>query len=720
MEKPELSHPDAPLRERMAVPISRRALLMLAAAASADIGGRDASTTAAADAVLDALDLTRPDMAEVKSALDRGDAAGARSALARHFRTRTGPRWHFDPANPPRDASSGDMRTADMALKHAFTSVGIEHTFGETIDWAFNPTTQPGSPHAADHEWTWQLNRHSAWSALARAYNKTGDARYGTELARQIAEWIRANPRPEGRALNSPYSRWRTIEAGIRMFGSWPEVYHRMLRSPEVFPDDVLLAMADCMRMHAEYLDRFPTGGNWLCMEANGQYHIGVLFPEFKDASGWRERALTRLRREIDAQVYPDGVQIELTPGYHNVSLNNFVGTLRLARMNDLPLPDGYQAGLERMYDLNMRAMSPDRDVPAFNDSWHVDVPRTLADGLQLFPKRQDWEWIASDGKSGRRPEITSLHFPFAGWAVMRSGWTRDARFLMMECGPFGYGHQHEDKLSFVMHAFGQRLVYDAGSYAYDASDMRRYVLSARGHNVIHVDGMEQNRRGGPRTGYVVKEPVAMAWSTDERYDFAAGTYGKLPDEAWGKDRKRGIVHTRRVLFVKPNWWVICDTVEPGDNEEHRYESTFHLDADDAAVDPETLAVTTRRSGPQLSIIPLKAAGLRARVIAGQTEPVLQGWLPRQHGRTGADPRPCVYYSVTASGPIHLLYVFAPHPGNVSCPISSVSATEVSGAVVTARIEPKRGRAWVYALMGDGSVRLTGQDGRVAQFDAPR
>ena len=695
-------------------------LLITAAAIPAAIGRQDPAAAGFSDALLDALDLTRPDMAEVKAAMDRGDSAGARAALARHFRTRTAPRWHLDPANPTRNASDGDMRIADQALKHSFTSVGIEHTFGEAIDWSFNPTTQPGSPHAADHEWTWQLNRHSAWTALARAYNRTGDARYGTELARQIADWIRSNPPPEGRALNSPYSRWRTIEAGIRMFGSWPEVYHRMVRSPDVFGDDVLLAMVDCMRRHAEYLDQFPTGGNWLCMEANGPYHVGVLFPEFANAAGWRERALKRLRREIDAQVYPDGAQIELTPGYHNVSLSNFVGTLRLAQLNGLPLPDGYQAGLKRMYDLNMRAMSPDRDVPPFNDSWPLDVPRVLAEGLRLFPGRQDWEWIATDGKSGSPPGETSLTFPYAGWAVMRSGWTRDARFLMMECGPFGYGHQHEDKLSFVLHAFGARLVFDAGSYAYDASDMRRYVLSARGHNVIHVDGMEQNRRGGPRDGYVVKEPVAMAWSTDERYDFAAGTYGRLPEEAWGKDRKRGIIHTRRVLFIKPDWWLICDTVEPDDNEEHLYESTFHLDADDASVDPDTLAVSTRRSGAQLIVIPLRQAGLAARIVKGQTEPVLQGWLPRQHGRTGADPRPCIYYQTKSSGPVHMLYAFAPSPEGAPCPITRVASVQVPGAVVAGRVESRRGRAAVYALMGDGTVQFTGQDGRTARFSAPR
>jgi hypothetical protein len=32
------------------------------------------------------------------------------------------------------------------------------------------------------------------------------------------------------------------------------------------------------------------------------------------------------LYEELDNQVYPDGVQIELSSGYHHVSLNNFLG----------------------------------------------------------------------------------------------------------------------------------------------------------------------------------------------------------------------------------------------------------------------------------------------------------------------------------------------------------------------------------------------------------
>lgn len=658
------------------------------------------------DDLLGALDLDRPELAAVRASVQAGDAPAALRAFAAHLRARTRPRWLVDPVSPSRDASREEIAIADRALAHTFDSVGIRHAFGDEIDWSFNPTTQPGSPDASDHEWTWQLNRHSAWASLARAYNATGDTRYGRELASQIRDWIRDSAVPEGRALQSPFSRWRTIESGIRMFSSWPEVYHRMVRHPDVFPDDVLLAMVNCMRRHAEYLDAFPTGGNWLCMEANGQFHVGVLFPEFRDAGKWRDNALSRLRREIDAQVYPDGAQIELTPGYHNVSLRNFVGTLKLAQLNEVTLPDGYQAGLERMYDMNMRAMSPDRDVPPLNDSWSVNVRQVLSEGLGLFPKRADWEWIATDGKQGKRPSQTSILFPYAGWAVMRSGWDSEARFLMMDCGPFGYGHQHEDKLSFVLHAFGRRLVFDAGSYAYDSSDTRRYVLSARGHNVIHVDGLEQNRRGGPRGGYVVKAPVDVTWHTDASLDYVAARYGTLPEENWGPAKLRHVVHTRRVLFVKPDYWIVCDTLEPTDQAEHLYESTLHLDAADVAVDQGTRVVTTKGDGPGLKVIPLAVNGLAVRIVAGQKEPTVQGWLPRRHGLTGADPRPCVYYSLRGAGRLHLLYVFAPAPSGKPFAVEAVREVRMAGADVVVDVVVRRGAPHRFRLTSAGTVKF--------------
>ena len=48
-------------------------------------------------------------------------------------------------------------------------------------------------------------------------------------------------------------------------------------------------------------------------------------------------------------------------------------------------------------------------------------------------------------------PTETSHAFPYSGHYVMRSGWDKDATYLLFDAGPFGAGHQHEDKLHFVL-----------------------------------------------------------------------------------------------------------------------------------------------------------------------------------------------------------------------------------------------------------------------------
>src|SRR4029077_20548190 len=114
------------------------------------------------------LDLTRPDLAAVQAAVAKADWPAAKHALAEHIRTRLSPQWEIDPRAVGHDVGHPEPEAAQV-LAHRLNSLGIEWQFGETIDWAFNPTTQPGSKWPRNHEWTWQLNRHNAWQALARA-----------------------------------------------------------------------------------------------------------------------------------------------------------------------------------------------------------------------------------------------------------------------------------------------------------------------------------------------------------------------------------------------------------------------------------------------------------------------------------------------------------------------------------------------------------------------
>ena len=611
------------------------------------------------------LDLGRPDLAAVRAAVAQADWAAAKHAFAEHLRNRTAPGWTFDPHRAgadPRRRFPG----AEKVLAHRLGSIGIEWQFGPAIDWAFNPTTEPGSKWPANHEWTWQLSRHPMWLELGRAFHATGDEKYAAEFVAELKSWVRDCPVP-AKCDNKAFSRWRTIEAGIRAGSVWPEVYHLFLAATS-FDDEALVLMVKSYAEHARYLMQYPTHGNWLTMESNGLYHSGALFPEFKEAQVWRETALGRLRHELDGQVYPDGAQIELAPGYHGVTIQNFLGPVNLAPLTGFEVPKDYTAAMEKMFDYLLFSMQPTRRTPALNDSGAGDVSRWMETGARLFPGREDFRWVATGGKEGKAPGQTSYQFPYAGQFIFRSGWDRSALWLCMDGGPFGFGHQHEDKLGVTVTAFGQALLVEGGVYTYDASDWRRYVLSSRAHNVVLVDGLEQNRRKEPRETYVVKTPLPHLWETNAAFDHAVSVY----NEGWGPKALRVARQARHVFFVKPDLFVVADELEPADDQPHTYEALFHLDAPEVKVDG--LQVATQNQGPNLTVMAFGADGVS--IVKGQKDPVVQGWLPDASiGYGGIRPIPTAIYRKRAAGRTMLLYALCPSAASAACPVKELRLT---------------------------------------------
>jgi len=469
--------------------------------------------------------------------------------------------------------------------------------------------------------------------------------------------------------------------------------------------------MVNSMRDQAEYLDKYPTvGGNWLFREGYGEFTMGVLFPEFRRAEAWRNNAINRIQEVYSDMIYPDGVEVQLTPHYHNGAIDLSKDVLKLARLNDANLPKNYVETLEKMFAVDMWAMNPSGFVPPFNDSMYEGSAYWLEKGIALYPNREDFRYIVSKGAEGKLPGKLSLLYPWAGWAIMRTGWDLKSLYMMLDCGPFGSGHQHEDKLSFVLNAYGSELIFDAGIYVYDTSGMREYVVSPRGHNVVHVDGVSQNRRGKFIDFSVAKSPANVVWKSSPGFDYVEASYGREPGEVWGPACLRNVVQTRRILFVKPNFWIVVDTMTPTDKASHLYESTFHVDAKDVNVDASTKAVSTSRTDlPNLTILPLASDGLGVRIVKGQLKPFVQGWkIADMYGTKPQIPAPTVYYSKRAAGQVVFVYLFAPSKPGQPSPVVSISPKTSPPGSVAATVLLASGETRDFLLASDGNVVFEG------------
>jgi hypothetical protein len=642
------------------------------------------------------VDTTRPGLEGIPAALARGDLGTARRLFATEVRRTLRPERFlgiqrlFRGHNfMRRDESVAGA--AERILRGELISCGTPHQFEGQVDWTLNPT------YNQYREWTWQLSRHPEWALLAERYRETGDERLAEGFVRFFTSWVRQAVVPED-APGGATLCWRTIETGIRMAGSWQWALHSFYRSPH-FTDDVLVDWYKSVWEHGWRLRYSHRTGNWLIMEMNGLAQIGLLYPQLEDAPAWKAYAFDRLAEELDVQVYPDGFQIELSTGYHQVDIVNYQWLMDVCSAYGESIPDAFTAGLERMHAVNVRLMMPDGRLPDLNDGGWREVAPLMERAVHQYPARRDFRWAHTRGQEGAPPEGTSLALPYAGYYVMRTGWEPDAVWALFDGGPFGYGHQHEDKLNLLLHAYGQLLLTEGGNYAYDSSEMRRYVLSTRAHNTIRVDGKDQNRRLHFRREDVDVSALAGArWYTSGGHDVVEATY----DEGYGPDADCVVTHRRKVVFVKSGLGdlgpclLVFDRVLPGDQGTHSYQVLWHLDAERVRV--EDLVV--RSDDPELSDLCLVAAGrsgLTAEVVLGQESPEWQGWKTiKEHQQGQYAPAPAVVYHLAVSGPVRLVTCLYPTRPGEACPVCALQAG--SG-------------------LEDADVRLVLTDGREIELD---
>jgi hypothetical protein len=615
----------------------------------------------------EALLYDQPEMKPVQEAAEKGAYAEARKAFAAAIRKLLRPEVFFSvPYEIPEDIfklpGEGDKEAAERMCRNELVSCGIPCAFGDRIDWFANPTFN------GYHEWPLQLNRHHDWKHLAHIYRETGDEKYARCFASQFAGWVKQVTAPPPGSKNNASLGWRTIECGLRMGHTWPYVLHVFYRSP-AFTGDLLVDWYKSIYEQGLRLRREHSGhGNWIAMEMNGLGQIGILCPELAPAKEWYGYALKKLNEELDVLFYPDGFHFQLTTEYHFDVINNYHRLIQVMNACGFSLPEGMAGKLERAAEVYVKLMKPDGRVPDLNDGARQYVQVYLKMLSDIFPENRVFQWIISGGKEGDKPDYLSIALPWSGIEVMRTGWDKDALWALFDAGPLGHGHEHEDMLNLIISTGEITALDEGGSYAYDNSEIRSYVISTRAHNTARVDGRDQNRR----KNYFwrdedIQRQSGMKYRNGEIFDFAEGEYR----EGYGPEADTSVTHRRGVLFLKkppagldPFFVVVDRFISEG--EAHRYDILWHFDEN-----PVELSMT-RVSARTITLFHSGGPGGMA-VIRGQEHPEWQGWLTGGFGIQGNyHPAHTVVHSLYG-GSLRLVTLLYPCKGG-ACPVTAVEA----------------------------------------------
>jgi uncharacterized heparinase superfamily protein len=684
---------------------------------------RRPATHCSPDQLWAALALEQPALLAVQQAVVANNGSAATTALTRYFQQRQTPQFCFTAADVPtilaqveREAPSqkaATIRLADEICANRFTFRGVPTvTFADGIDWQYAP--------AGNVDWRWDLNRHSYFETLGRAYRYSGDERYAEKFRSLLLDWLAANPA----GVYQP--NWASVFEVAFRINTWLWAFH-LFQPSAAFDEATVPALVAGLWQHGIYLETFleyHAQNNHLLLEAKALAMLGLLFPEFTAASRWRQRGLALFYRELSAQVCADGVHGERATLYHRIITSETVELLTLLAQNQQPAPPGINETFARMIAFERNAARPDGVLPLLGDSALADVhlrfngaqagaaflgaPATTDESITLG-ETDLWllggrtvKPVAMTGATAR--PRTSCAFPDGGYFVMQGGQPPTARYLLVDCGPFGYQrdatHGHADALSLELYADGQSWLVDPGVYSTHLGwAWRCFFRGSAAHNTVVVDGEDQSLLLDSRRVYRPAQATLQQWHTSATLDFFSGVHD-------GYSRLAAPVrHQRQIVFVKPFYWVVIDRLTGAGT--HCFDLYFHLMSDlNVSLDAASGRLyAINGAGASLQILPLDPAGLQTEIITGATEPI-QGWVSLYSGEKR--PAPTLRYRREATVPVNFCTVLYPQTvGRASDPVTltSLSVTlENDNSAETQMTGPARQMLTALTIDNDGCV----------------
>lgn len=422
----------------------------------------------------------------------------------------------------------------------------------------------------------WELNRHFQFSCLAKNYYLTGKKEYLDEIVDLFEDWNNYNLFLHGAEWTS------AMELGIRV-NSWIFTYvflshaYEKYQVKKVLLDELthgILVMTEYIIKHRS---KYSSANNHLIVEIFAVGMAGILF-EKKD---WVKLSVEILTEELPRQNYEDGVNKEMSLHYQGFVMEAY-GLLWLAlAKNCYEVPQIWKQYLTHMSEYMADCCGDFGEVIVFGDNDEgklLDLQGKIEDyyryilhlmGILLEQKYTDSplvenvSWITTReqqeqyGKKKLYESKLVAHYKKGGYTVLRS---RDHKVLIgMDHAELGFGsiaaHGHADALSIQAFYEGKPVLVDSGTFNYHVpKSERNEIRSAKAHNTVYVEGVEQAEMLGP-----------FLWG--KRYTVENVTAEKKEGcvEIDATISYSGITHRRKLTFDFERKLVVEDFVNSGE-----------------------------------------------------------------------------------------------------------------------------------------------------------
>lgn len=614
------------------------------------------------------LNLQLPDLSSVKVACDKNEIAAACNYYIAYFRKKIISStlltdWSDIDRNP-----NHDVVDAERLLRGYIwdgKSTYIAPITG--LNWHSTPVSG--------------LTRFQILSVMRTAVHHTGDPKYTRYIIGHIGGYLKAFPMA-GFLGKSTRDGWISYTKVAKPW-YWNMIAHRLsqlsetitlIRKSSDVSNDELLAVLLRMYQEASYLrneihywvDRRHNGG-LLMIKAMAQT-LAVL-ADFKEVPEWETQNIELASKYIKKAFYPDGLCVELSTAYCSAE-SEAVQKIAYAytAKKDFEI---FREKISQMVNSQVGLSDPTGQLPSFGDLHalkmedYVYQPAVTMLGLTLEGHTAYGEKTPDKPVTENQLIVwpTQGREQWSGYYTMRSDWSRDARYLAIDCGPWGTNHQHGDRLSFVISAYGEQFIIDPSGTKYASNKSDAFVSRQSAgflHNTITIDGVDVFKSEG--TFDETKTPLDNLWEHGTNYSLFAGNYSYNPIKP--------IRWERRVLFVDGCYWLIQDVLT-GSQDTVEIEQNFQFN-NDIVIELNGQQINARApNGSQLVLKPF-GGNLEPKVYKGDKTPHDTYWPEGvansiNHGRgwTGQGghkllPAPAVTYTGTLTLPATITLAVVP------------------------------------------------------------
>lgn len=513
------------------------------------------------------LDLTRPELAAVAAELAAGDEAGAAGELKAFYADRTDVHYPA-PAEGLGGGDSGPDELAAGIFRFGAETRDFSNSAEQRIDvdwydaWGGTQTT-PGGAQTLMSDFTFMPKLTFAYVSESDPVKRAAYAAAWMDISldyfADVQSW------PQGRNLSAA-KRLAQLVSAFSVFRTDPGIAASDLVAYLSGVHATTAFLVGVMQIHV--------GNNWYVSMARSVHAAAVFLPEFSASPGWEWFAVRSAERFLRAFLKGDGVYREPAFNYQAYVADMLNSVIAVADANGRTVPHSLVQGADWIADSLFATRQPNLEPAAIGDTPN-DFAGTSA--IRRSGVRNSWPdftWVASGRTEGTAPTLPSTVFPIS-FAVQRSGWDADARYMLINNQNSSYtaSHRHPDDLSLVMAAYGRPLIVDSGVGDYSDTPTNNWMRrTTEAHNTIEVDGRAQTA-GVPRT--------TSLWRSNAGLDIYRGTtMGYQP-----------VVHDRAVYFIKPGYWIVSDDLT-GDTAAHDYRQLWHFPGDPVTVNPSTKVAT--------------------------------------------------------------------------------------------------------------------------------